>query len=237
MSEKELLPAASENDAKYHRFIQAQAHVAYSKANRNSAMEIEDYVALGYEVLEIAKKTWRPDQNTKFNTYFTLLLQNKFYKVIASTHRKKRGGAGNKAEDSRRGKGARWENGEAEAQAVQHVSLTDSSDHDDSKGYGLLQVAAPQDNSAEYDLLIEQVGKQMPPALRAVYKQMVAPDEALIALAVKRVDSRTDPSKLNSACVIDTKMMAQYLGMDLPKLRMLKRRVQGIVAKQMGVQI
>lgn len=230
--EKGIIPI--ESDSKLHRYIQVQAHVAFSKANRNSAVEVEDYVAMGYEVLEKAKKTWKSNMNTKFNTYFTILLQRKFYHVVAASHRKKRGGAGNKAEDVRRGRGARWENGEAESQAVQHVSFTES--NDDERGHGLLQVAAPEDNSADYELLTEQLMKIMPKELRALYKQMVEPDEALKTIAVNRADGKINPTNRDTACVIDAKMMADYLGLDMSKFRSLKRRVQTVVSEHLGLQ-
>jgi hypothetical protein len=189
-------------------------------------LEIEDFMSVGQEVLVTAKETWSPDKNAKFNTYFTMLLKRKFYKMMCATHRKKRGGAGSKEDDLRFGRSERWENGEAEKEVAQHVSIESPSGYDDKTGP--LEIAVQTSNDAEYGILEKQVEKHLPESLRAVFRQMVNPDTELIERALTN-------AKNKNTCQIDTKMMAEYLGMDVASLRVAKRKVQELVAKQLGV--
>lgn len=228
-----IMQLSKEEEQKCYYYIQAQARVAFSKMNRNSGIEIEDLIAIGYEVLDKARKSWNPEKNTKFNTYLTMLLQSRYYKEMARTHRKKRGGAGNKKEDIRFGRAERWENGEAEKEAAVHISIDSkfadgSDDHDK---FPTLEIAAPSDNSAEYELLVEQVAKKFSPELKRIYKQMVDPDEELLKLAVERVKDTT------KKCVVDTKLIAEYLHMDITKLRGMQRTIKDTVAAQFGYRV
>lgn len=210
------------------RFIEVQARVAFSKANRNSILEIEDYKSVGLEEFEIAKEKWKPDGGSKFTTYFTLLLKNRLYKLVRSTHQKKRGGGGCKQDEVRFGHTERWENGEAQKSVAVVVSIDKQGDEDaDHNGSTNLQIAAPDDNSVEYELLLEQVGNLVPDHLRNIFKQMVDPDEELLQLAVTKYQGE-------KKCRVDNELMAEYLKLDMAKLRSYQKQVQQIVAEHLG---
>jgi hypothetical protein len=238
------------DDSKLFHFIQAQARVAFSKVNRNAGMEVEDFIAIGYETLEKAKKTYRADNKTKFNTYFTMLLQRDFYHVIAASHRRKRGGAGTKEDDVRFGRAERWENGEAEKEVAYHVTLTEDEFEEDGKrcATAAFTLASPMgregfdSTTAEFNVLVEQIAKRIPADIRVVFKQMVSPDAELLALAAQQagyVDKETQSAVVTgesaTRCTIDNQLMADYLHMDVAALRTAKKKVQSIVAKQLGI--
>jgi hypothetical protein len=198
------------------RFIMAQARVAFSKINRNAGLDIEDFVSIGLEVYEVACKTWDANKRTKFNTYFTLLLQNKFYKVMRGTHAEKRGGGGDKKKPM-----------------AKIVSMDEWMEEHPEKA-----MPGFTDQTAEYHILVDQIGKRIPSDLLRVYKQMVDPDEALLEIVAKRAgyqDKNTgEIVEGEGRCTLDTKTVAEYLGMELTEFRNAKRKVQALVAVQMG---
>lgn len=213
------------------RFIAVQARVAFSKANRNSSvMEAEDYEAIGLEVLEVAKEKWNPEGGSKFTTFFTLLLKNRLYKAVRATHQKKRGGGGCKQDEIRFGHTERWENGEAQKSVAKMVSIEGSAEVAEDAGVSgspSLQIAAPHDNTVEYEVLLEQVGKQLPERLRPVFKQMVDPDAELLELAVVKC-------KDEKKCRVDSELMAQYLKLSMTELRGYQKEVKNMVGKYLA---
>lgn len=211
------------------RYIEVQARVAFSKANRNSIMMEEDYEAIGLEVFEVAKEKWSPDGGSKFTTFFTLLLKNRLYKAVRSSHQKKRGGGGCKQDEIRFGNTERWENGEAQKSVAKMVSIDGGSDDKDQNTADnpTVQIAAQMDNTVEYELLLAQMSKVIPQYLQTVFKQMVDPDPELLELAVAKY-------KDEKKCRVDNELMAGYLKLDIPKLRTYQREVKEIIGKQMS---
>jgi hypothetical protein len=208
--------------------IQAQARIAFSKANRMSAMDLEDYVSIGYQVYWQAQKTWDSTKGTKFSTYLTLCLQRNFYKVNSKGMRKKRGGAGNKAEDQRFGRGKRWENGRTPPGAV-HVSI-DVDVEEESSG-AIIQLESLCDNNAEYELLVEQVSRMIKDKSHQdylVFKQMVDPDSELLQMAADHAKKAT-----NRKCIISEMMLANYLKMNKLELAEAVARIRTVVAEEL----
>jgi hypothetical protein len=213
--------------------IQAQAHVAFSKSNRAAGVDVEDFVSIGYEVYWKALRSWDSNKNTKFNTFLTLCLQRQFYKVNSKTMRKKRGGAGNKAEDKRFGREWRWtKNGtETTPELVKIHSLSISADDDRTSDLDFIQIEAPENTAPEYELLVRQVAKLMSPADARVYKQMVDPDQKLLEIAAKAVLGHA-----TRKCTISDDMLAKYLNLNKVELKAARERIKKIVAQQLGYQ-
>jgi hypothetical protein len=208
------------------RFIQAQARVAFSKSNRAAGLEVEDFVSIGYVVYWKALQTWDSTKNTKFNTYLTLCLQRMFYKVNSKTMRKKRGGAGNKAEDERFGRGNRWDGKSPECAKIHSLQISSDEESSDQDS---IQLEAITSTESEYDLLVQQVGKLMSASDLRVYKQMVDPDEQLVEIAAKAVEGQP-----NRKCTISDTMMAEYLKLSRQELVDAKHRVRECVGKHLN---
>jgi len=209
-------------------FIQAQARVAFSKTNRAAGYDMEDFISIGYAVYWKALQTWDAAKGSKFNTYLTMCLQRSFYKVNSKTMRKKRGGAGNKAEDYRFGRGYRWETDD-KPQGVIHISLcADIRDRDETE----LQLPTNTDFSPEYDVLLGQVEKLIPIEDHRVFKQMVDPDPELLEIAA----SYARESKTRK-CTISLAMLQSYLKMSKAELNSAQERIRAIVAQHLGLSL
>lgn len=229
ISDQGKIVITEELHQKCMRYIAVQARVAFTKANHNSFMVEEDYAAIGLEVLEVAKEKWSQDGGSKFTTFFTLLLKNRLYKAIRASHQKKRGGGGCKQDEIRFGHTERWENGEAQKSVAKMVSIETSAEDADHSGGATtsLQIAAPSDNTVEYELLLKQMESLMPKNLQRVFKQMVDPDPELLEIAVIKYK---DEKKFR----MDNEIVADYLKIDVSKLRTYQKEVKAIIGKHLG---
>jgi RNA polymerase sigma factor (sigma-70 family) len=187
-----------------HRFILAQARVAFSKSSKNCSLELEDFVSRGYETYLKAFRTWKPDMATKFNTYLTTCLQRDFYKSMRNTHTLKRGG----------------NNGDPENhQATTWTSIEELSERNpENMMPGLI------DNEAEYNLLLEQVEKNLDKNCRTVFKQLIDPDEKLKRKAIEKYKGRNTFS-------ITPQMIADHLGISISEFKVRRETIKTTLQK------
>lgn len=195
------------------KYISDQAQVAYSKINKNSFLDTDDIISLGMEVYFRVKDKWNPEKSA-FDTFLINCLKNDFYKVVRDSYAKCRGGLG-----------FTYVSGKDTGHSVINNVSIDSNKYDDEDGR--IALTAKEDSEVEYNLLCNQIAKNIPEHLKTQYKQMTDPDEELLIRA-------NDACKGKNRCNVDDKMMAEYLGFSMKQFKSNKENIRKIISDLMG---
>lgn len=204
-------------------FIRAQAQIAFSKVSRVSGLELEDLLSVGNQILDKARNTWRPDTPAQFNTYLTVLLKRDFFKIVRNSYAKTWYRV-DKTLDS----------GEVikEKIFVKPVSIDSSFFGSDNKERPSWELPTNTTIDPDYQILVDQVAKQLTCECRLVYKQMVDPDPELLQIAADKADPTKSTSKRNiSKCILSPEMIADYLGMDMNTFSECQAKIKTIAKK------
>ena len=191
-------------------FVQAQAVVAFSKANKNSGFDLNDFIQVATIAAWRAKEHYKSTRGASFNTYLTGVIKNDLYKIVRASHYKKRGGGG-AAEDAKRfGRNSLCES--AQVINIDEYVATGGA------------ISAPVENETEYNLLVEQVKRRLPEECWSVYKQMVDPDEQLLKIAVEKCKNKNQFK-------IDKQTLADYLHLSRSQLTSIEEQIRTIVSE------
>jgi DNA-directed RNA polymerase specialized sigma24 family protein len=201
-------------------YISDQALVAYSKINKSSYLDIDDLVNMGMEVYFNAVKKWNPVKS-KFNTFLINCLKNYYGNIVRNSFAQRRGGLG-----------TQYENGkEQTVHMISNISIeymAESKDDDGSRRE--IMLVANRETDTEYGILLRQIAKKIPSNLRRQFIQMTDPDKELIEMAYQK-------SVGKNKCDINDRIISEYLGIPLKKVKENKLANEGIVAKIAGYNL
>lgn len=197
---------------KFMDYISDQAQLAYSKINKTSCFDVDDLIAMGMMVYFKALDKWNPEKS-KFDTFLINCLKNDYYKTVRDSFTQRRGGLG-----------TQYNNGKEQTmQIISNISIDYLADNSENTQKSI-QLVANEDTDVEYDLLLNQIYKKIPKHLRRQFMQMTEPDKELLELAHKKSTGK-------GKCDIDDKLMAEYLGIPVVKVKENKLAIKNIVGK------
>jgi DNA-directed RNA polymerase specialized sigma24 family protein len=196
----------------FMNYISAQAQLAYSKINKTSCIDVDDLIAMGMMVYFKALDKWNPEKS-KFDTFLINCLKNDYYKTVRDSFTQRRGGLG-----------TQYNNGKEQTmQIISNISIDYLADNSENN-HKNIQLIANEDTDVEYGLLLHQICKKLPKHLRRQFAQMTDPDKELIDLAHQK-------SVGKGKCDIDDKLMAEYLGIPVAKVRENKLAIKSVIGK------